>query len=45
MLILWEFVISCDNLENVVVSTQRDNKKKIEFKKAPIFRGFFNANF
>ena len=22
---LWKFVISCDNLENVVVSTQRDN--------------------
>ena len=25
MLMLWKFVISCDNLENVVVSTQRDN--------------------
>lgn len=22
---LWEFMISCDNLKNVVVSTQRDN--------------------
>ena len=25
----------------VLHSSQRDNKKKIEFKKAPIFRGFF----
>ena len=25
MLMLWKFVISCDNLDNVVVSTQRDN--------------------
>ena len=40
---LWEFVISWDNLKNVVISTQRDNKKKIDFKKTPIFRGFFNA--
>jgi len=28
-----------------LLSSQRDNKKKIEFKKAPIFRGFFNAKF
>ena len=26
---LWEFVISWDNLKNVVISTQRDNKKRI----------------
>lgn len=25
---LWEFMISCDNLKNVVVSTQRDNSNE-----------------
>lgn len=30
-------------IKNDVISTQRDNKKKIEFKKAPIFRGFLYA--
>lgn len=27
-------------IKNDVISTQRDNNKKIDFKKAPIFRGF-----
>ena len=26
---LWEFVISWDNLKNVVISTQRDNKCRL----------------
>lgn len=32
---LWEFVISWDNLKNVVISTQRDNIKKIDISKSP----------
>mgnify|MGYP007087602162 CR=1 FL=1 len=46
MLMLWEFVISCDNLINVVISTQRDNKfffaKELQerrYQEKPIFQG------
>ena len=27
---LWEFVISWDNLKNVVISTQRDNSREYQ---------------
>lgn len=38
---LWEFMISCDNLKNVVVSTQRDNYKEHQNPwKSSIFKGF-----
>lgn len=30
-------------IKNDVISTQRDNIKKIDFKKTPKIRGFFNA--
>lgn len=28
-------------IKNDVISTQRDNKQKIDFKESPYFRGFF----
>lgn len=41
---LWEFMISCDNLKNVVVSTQRDNsteyRKRATDPENPVFSGF-----
>ena len=43
MLMLWEFVISCDNLINVVISTQRDNsteyRKRANFPESIEFSG------
>lgn len=48
MLILWEFVISCDNLENVVVSTQNDNqfhdsKRPATFRKSVLHSRTFGS--
>lgn len=47
---LWEFVISWDNLKNVVISTQRDNykeyQKNIKTLGNPVFsRVFFMSEF